>query len=254
MFVMNKPAGVKAFVNVGKLICFFIVLSCLPSCQNNKEMKELKVKKINAAGIQAVDVPALLDKENVSFQPIDQVNWPKEYPYKPEVKFRIAYTGNAILLNYRVKEASVRAKYAGYNEAVWTDSCVEFFIIPGEDNTYYNVETNCIGTILVGAGAGRDNREHAPANVLDKVSRWSSLGSEPFDERIGETEWELALVLPYEVFFKNNVTSLDGKTVRANFYKCGDELETPHFLSWNKIDVPSPNFHLPEFFGTLTFE
>ena len=47
---------------------------------------------------------------------------------------------------------------------------------------------------------------------------------------------------------------LYGARMKANFYKCGDKLQTPHFLSWNRIDLPSPNFHRPDFFGTLEFE
>jgi len=47
---------------------------------------------------------------------------------------------------------------------------------------------------------------------------------------------------------------LNGKTMRANFYKCGDKLQTPHFLSWAPIDLPKPKFHCPEFFGELVFE
>lgn len=216
-------------------------------------MKELKVKKISENITDAAAVPALLDKENVAFQPIDIVNW-EAYPYKPVVKFRIAHTDNSILLQYKVKEASVRAKYGNDNGSVWTDSCVEFFLIPGNDNTYYNFECNCIGTVLLGAGSGRNDREHAGQEVMETIKRWASLGREPFEERIGETEWEVALIIPYTAFFKNQVNSLDGRDIRANFYKCGDELQTPHFLSWNPIGVENPNFHLPEYFGILRFE
>ena len=53
------------------------------------------------------------------------------------------------------------------------------------------------------------------------------------NERVGECAWEVALVIPYSAFFLHDITSLDGKTLRANFYKCGDKLQTPHFLSWN---------------------
>jgi hypothetical protein len=80
------------------------------------------------------------------------------------------------------------------------------------------------------------------------------LGREAFDERVGECAWEVALVIPYSAFFLHDITSLDGKTLRANFYKCGDKLQTPHFLSWNPIGLEKPNFHCPEFFGTLHFE
>ena len=44
------------------------------------------------------------------------------------------------------------------------------------------------------------------------------------------------------------------KEIKANFYKCGDELQTPHFLSWNPIQIEQPDFHRPDFFGTLEFE
>ena len=49
-------------------------------------------------------VPSLLDGNGIEFQPLDVVNW-KDYPYKPEVSFRIAHTGREILLHYKVKEA-----------------------------------------------------------------------------------------------------------------------------------------------------
>ena len=54
--------------------------------------------------------------------------------------------------------------------------------------------------------------------------------------------------------FSHEMADLNGKTMRANFYKCGDLLQTPHFLSWAPIDLPQPKFHCPEFFGEVTFE
>lgn len=216
-------------------------------------MKELIVKKIDAAIQSAEVIPALLDKEQIEFQPIHTVNW-ADYPYRPSVSFRIAYTDDALLLHYKVKEETARARYGGDNEAVWTDSCVEFFLSPEEDSIYYNLETNCIGTALLGGGSGRENREHASPSVMKEILRWAGLGHQPFEERTGGVEWEVALVIPNTVFFKHQISSFAGKTIRANFYKCGDELRTPHFLSWNPIQLEKPNFHCPEFFGTLLFQ
>lgn len=251
---MNKTTFADSLRKLA--VALIIVLCIFPLSATNpqkNEMKELNVKKVSLANVAVENVPALLDKEKVAFQPINTVNWPA-FPYQPEVQFRIAHTDDAILLNYRVKEASVRAVAAGDNGAVWEDACVEFFSIPAGDGIYYNVECNCAGTLLIGAGAGRGNREHASQEVLDKVQRWSSLGRASFEERVGECNWELALVIPYSAFFKHQLTDLDGKTIRANFYKCGDGLQTPHFLSWNPIGLEKPNFHCPEFFGTLNFE
>jgi len=213
----------------------------------------MKVKKISAANVGTWSLPKLFDEEKIDFQPVKYANW-AEYPYKPKVNFRIAHTQNSILLHFKVKEESVRAKYGEDNGAVWTDSCVEFFSMPAGDGIYYNIECNCIGTVLVGAGTVRSGREHAPENVTALVQRWSSLGNRPFAERVGETDWELVLVIPYAVFFKHRIESLDGRQIKANFYKCGDELRTPHFLSWNPIRIDRPDFHRPDFFGMLEFE
>lgn len=232
------------------LLCVFPLSATNPQ---KKNMKELNVKKVSLANVAVENVPGLLDKEKVDFQPINTVNW-AAYPYCPEVQFRMAHTDDAILLHYRVKEASVRAVAATDNGAVWEDACVEFFCVPAADGIYYNIECNCAGTLLIGAGLERNNREHAPQEVMDRVQRWASLGRASFEEKVGECNWELALVIPYSAFFKHQLTNLDGKKIRANFYKCGDKLQTPHFLSWNPIEIENPDFHRPDFFGMLNFE
>ena len=170
----------------------------------------MKVKKISIANVEVDALPELLDKEKIGFQPIDNVNW-EAYPYRPKVEFRIAHSDDAVLLHFNVKEASVRAKYGEDDGSVWTDSCVEFFTIPAGDGVYYNIECNCIGTILIGVGPARNGREHAPKEVTDLVQRWSSLGDTPFEERVEETDWEVALIIPYAVFFKHQIESLDEK-------------------------------------------
>ena len=235
------------------IICILCALCGACSQSSTEDMKELYVKKISLKDVPVEAVPALLDAEKIAFEPIGTVNW-KEYPYQPEASFRIAHTGDAIVLHYKVRENSVRATAAADNGPVWEDACVEFFSIPEEDSIYYNMECNCAGTLLVGVGSGRNGREHAPQAVMDGVQRWASLGRTPFEERIGECAWEVVLIIPTATYFKHEVKSLSGKTVRANFYKCGDKLQTPHFLSWNPIAVESPDFHRPEFFGTLRFE
>ena len=218
-------------------------------------MKTMNVSKVvpGEGRLQAQDIPALLDASAIPFHSICCVNW-KDYPYCPDVKFRIAHTGDGILLEYRVKEASVRAVADADNGRVWEDSCCEFFFqAPGDKENYYNMECNCGETLLIGYGRKGD-REHASLDVTSTVQRWSSLGKAPFEERVGECEWQLALYIPAAAFFRHHIDSLDGMTAHANFYKCGDKLATPHFLSWNPINLPEPCFHCPEFFGSICFE
>ena len=216
-------------------------------------MKELLIKLIVASAVDASAVPALMDAQNIEWNAIDCVNW-KEYSYQPSVKFRAAHTGDAILLHYQVTEASVRAVAATDDGRVWEDACVEFFLSPEGNDFYYNLECNCATKLLLHGGPAGGERPTASEEVLKSVKRWASLGTEPFEERVGECTWEVALVIPTSAIFRHEIDSLNGKTMRANFYKCGDKLQTPHFLSWSPIDLPKPKFHCPEFFGEIKFE
>ncbi|MFY9152364.1 MAG: carbohydrate-binding family 9-like protein, partial [Prolixibacteraceae bacterium] len=60
--------------------------------------------------------------------------------------------------------------------------------------------------------------------------------------------------IPWEVFYKHELKPVSGKKMRGNFYKCGDGLSVPHFVSWTKIKTEKPSFHEPAFFGGLEFE
>ena len=216
-------------------------------------MKSLVIKKIEAKAVEAAAVPALMDAAGIEFNPIACVNW-KEYPYQPDVKFRAAHTGDAILLHYQVTEASVRAVATADDGRVWEDACVEFFLSPESNDFYYNFECNCAAKLLLHGGPAGGERPSAAEDVLKSVKRWASLGTEPFEERVGECSWEVALVIPASAIFRHEIADLNGKAMRANFYKCGDLLQTPHFLSWSPIDLPQPKFHCPEFFGEIVFE
>lgn len=213
-------------------------------------MKTLKVNHHHLPSMGLEEIPGWLDSLKEEFQTIGTVNW-AEYPYRPEAAFRIVATDRGFVVNYRVKEQSVAAVAQGDCGPVWEDCCVEFFSSPADDGVYYNVECNCVGTILVAAGKDRHERTFAPKEVLESVERWASLGRENFEERTGETEWQVVLLIPYSVYFQHEIKQVEGMKIRANFYKCGDHLQTPHFLSWNPIEVEQPDFHRPEHFGTL---
>jgi len=214
-------------------------------------MKELLVKKVDIKADAPWDT-VLKAFETAEWNAIDIVNW-FDYPYRPKVDFRMVYGASALLLQFRVKEQAVRAVATADNGEVWKDSCVEMFINSAGDGLYYNFEFNCIGTCLLAVGATRQDREMAKPEVLSKIRRKTSLERKPFAERKGETEWDLSAVIPFVCFFKHPDYAPDGKTARANFYKCGDDLTVPHYLSWNPIKAENPDFHRPECFGNVRF-
>jgi hypothetical protein len=184
---------------------------------------------------------------------IDYTPWSNEND-KPIVHFTVSHNNDNILLHYAVHEQVIRAKALKMNGLVWEDSCVEFFVMPENDGIYYNFEFNCIGTKLLAVGNSRHNRTFATAEIMDKITVKSSLKNEIFEEIKGDFNWTLTIIIPVECLFKHDIKTLKNKCFRANFYKCGDGLSKPHFLSWNNIKTPEPDFHRPEFFGEICFK
>lgn len=183
--------------------------------------------------------------------PIACCNWQSQYPYTPTVSFKGYHDGKYFYLRYDVDEQASMAKVEKDQGEVWTDSCVEFFIAP-DDNGYYNFETSCIGKMLLANRKSRNDANPAPMEVMESVKRYPSLPAKNFDEKpVGH--WSMTLAIPATALFKHSLESWDGVTVKANLYKCGDNLSVPHFLSWQPIATEKPDFHRPEFFGTLTF-
>ena len=214
----------------------------------------LSVRQVSAASVKAADICHIMDEAGVEFAPVEQHCWADAYPYCPRMKVRLAHNGEQLLINYRVMEDAVRAVAPHDDGNVWEDSCCELFISPVDDGTYYNMECNAAGTMLIGFGPKREGRERAPQHVLDTVDRWSSLGREPFDTREDPTAWQLCLAVPIGAFWHHSLPSFAGIKAKANVYKCGDKLPRPHFLSFFPINIPKPDFHRPDFFGDIVFE
>ena len=158
------------------------------------------------------------------------------------------------MLKYYVAEDYFKAEKTESNQNVFEDSCVEFFMSPADDGIYYNLEFNGIGTCLIGTGTSREDRRRADPEIIAGIRRKTSIGEKPVSERKGKFEWTITIAVPFSVFFHHKIKTLRGKTIRANFYKCGDMLTIPHYLTWNPVGTPKPDFHRPEFFGMVRFK
>ena len=216
-------------------------------------MKVLEIKKLEFKE-KYPDINEISKKldELHAVNPIEQINW-KEFNYKPEVTFSCGYTNNEILLKYYVEEEYFKAEKTKSNEMVCEDSCVEFFVSPESDGIYYNFEFNGIGTCLLGTGTGRENSKRTDPEIISKIRRQTSVGEKPVKERKGRFFWTITIAIPVEVFFQHKIKTLKGKTFKANFYKCGDKLSVPHYVTWNPVGTDKPDYHRPEYFGQLKF-
>ena len=200
----------------------------------------------------AASLTAAADK--LSPLPVACCNWPEAYSYVPEMNLRMFHTGSHLVLDYTVREKCTAARVREDLGEVWTDSCCEFFLQPEGKGNYYNIEATCVGRILIGYRPGREGAVHAPKELLNKVLRYPSLGTEPFEERVGDNRWRLTLAIPAEALFAHKLTTFSGLTGRFNCYKCGDNLSMPHYVTLAPIATPAPDFHRPEYFVDIRFE
>jgi hypothetical protein len=165
----------------------------------------------------------------------------------------MAHCDDCLFIKFYVEEEYLKAGYQKANDPVYKDSCVEMFIAFERGGGYYNFEFNCIGTCLLGYGSGRENRTLLSESTIGQIEYFSNL-YKGYDSATKKAGWELTVKIPVSVFCKHVIKTLSGKSCLGNFYKCGDDLPVPHYLSWNPIQTPEPDFHRPEYFGKVLFE
>ena len=185
---------------------------------------------------------------------IDRYLW-LDNGYRPPVEVKLCYSRSSLHVRFQVGERRVRVKYVKFQDPVYKDSCVEFFIdaFPESRQGYINFETNAAGTLLAAFGPDRNNRKPLWPEDLSGFDVASSIGG-PCDGEHGGDMWTLEYRVPLVLFRKiYGQEILSGHRAAANFYKCGDETEVPHYGAWNPVDTPSPDFHRPEFFGEVVF-
>lgn len=211
-------------------------------------MKKLKVPFLPTLDVLDLSSVGFLMETKAQRESIDVINW-EEYPYKPVVAFDIARSEKNLYIRYFVRGNSLKAFYEMDGSPVYTDSCVEFFMKQVDDTEYYNFEFNCIGTCDASRRQSRDLKVSLSAAEYASIRRYSSLEHISFPEKRGVHSWELVVSIPFTVMGLDP-DNLPGK-IMGNFYKCADNTENPHFVSWNPINLAKPNFHCPDFFGEI---
>lgn len=180
---------------------------------------------------------------------INNAPW-DEFPYKPIAVVDLAASDDYLFARFVVRGLGLKAEFGHTNEPVWQDSCVEVFVGDSDGQGYRNFEVNCIGTLLSAHQSGRGvNVEPVSEEEADSVIRYASQKAETFSEKEGIHQWSVIIGIPFKLLGYERCPD----QLKANFYKCADGSRWPHYLSWAPIDTAEPDFHRPEFFGTLTF-
>ena len=171
--------------------------------------------------------------------------------HTPETTAKLAYIeGFGFILRMTCGESAPKAVYTAYNEPVYTDSCLEFFCDWLGDGRYINMEMNANGTLLSCIGPDR----HARTPIADL----SDGEIFPVKGEICDGYWTVTAVIPAALLCRilgvDTIPFGKGYTFRGNFYKCGDETPIPHYGMWNPVGTEKPDFHRPEYFGTLVMD
>ena len=214
-------------------------------------MKQLNVPHI--PGLDSLDlssVASVLEVKGTRAY-IDSLNWPTAFPYQPIAAFDIARSDDELFLHFFARGFSLRAEADCDGTPVYPDSCVEFFVQEAGAETYLNFEFNCIGTCEAGRRRSRSEVVPLTAEEYAAIRRYTPLPRRSFSEVEGIKTWELTVAIPFHLLGLNPAALPD--CLRANFYKCADGTRCPHYLSWNPIDLPEPDFHCPQFFGQINF-
>lgn len=166
---------------------------------------------------------------------------------RPEVQ--LCYDNKAFYVRFTVYESDpVRTKTKHF-EPVNLDSCVEFFVnfTPDQADRYINFEVNANG--IMNASFRKDRYIETPLTKEDV----EGLNITP---RLYEDHWTVEYTIPF-TFVQKYYPAFDIEkkpVMKANFYKCGDETEQEHYLTFFPVPTPEPDFHRPEYFGELVIE
>lgn len=185
-------------------------------------------------------------------------NYMGELPaFRPVVKAKMMYDDANLYLIFRVEDRHVRIQMQKFNESVSTDACVEFFFSPETEFPlrYFNLEINAGGTALMAYHID-GVRKNLTEKDFESVEIAHSLPKK-LDQEISEpVTWTLEYKLPLEMLkkFSNITMPKKGVTWRANFFKTSSKSSNPHYITWSPVNNPVPQFHLPQFFGTIKFK
>ena len=187
--------------------------------------------------------------DEVPVAPVDCFRWLEGYA--PKTTAQLAWSeGVGFFLRMTCEEENPTAVYRRYNDPVYKDSCMEFFCDFLNDGRYVNLEMNVNGTLLSCVGPDRHHRTpitELSGGAIFITKGWQQKGF-----------WEILAQIPCEMLCRILGTETlpfgHGYTFRGNFYKCGDETPVPHFGMWSPVETETPDFHRPEFFGTLVID
>lgn len=190
--------------------------------------------------------------ESIPPASVDCSPWSAGSPLPP-AEARAVFDGSVLHVRLRAWEQDLAVVTHTANGPVWEDSCVEFFMnpAPGRDRRYLNFELNAEGVMLLGFGEVREGRKLIDFKPEDFqiAADVPPYGSSAWDKPFYTVQFAIPVEFLEGLYGKLELRS--GAVMAGNFQKCGEKTANPHYGVWNPILTAEPDFHRPEFFGSL---
>ncbi len=188
--------------------------------------------------------------EKTCFHRLTYYHWESDPPYRPNTYFKMGVVGEDLIAILQCYEENPKAIYENRDDPIYKDSCLEFFVAPiKEREEYINIEMNSKGAFLCEFGKGKYDRV-----FVSSLTEISPLVERFKGEDVNGSYWGVKVVLTKDflsVLYKIDVKDVSFSTVKANFYKCGDDCAVPHYLAFSPVTTLPPGFHNPECFATF---
>ena len=192
----------------------------------------------------------LAEFEKDCWHRLTSYHWESDPPYRPDTYFKMGVIGDDLVAKLQCYEENPKAIYTERDEPMYKDSCLEFFVAPIEDREeYVNVEMNSKGAFLCEFGKGKYDRVFV-SSLTDASPIVEAFKGEDMNGAFWGVTVKLTKVFLSELY-KIPKEKIDYSTVKANFYKCGDDCRVPHYLAFSPVTTLPPGFHNPECFAVL---
>ncbi|MFR8012544.1 MAG: carbohydrate-binding family 9-like protein [Clostridia bacterium] len=178
---------------------------------------------------------------------LDSFHWEAELPYRPKTSAQLcAVRGGGIYYRAFTDETDLRAVGTQRDDPVYEDSCLELFLnpFPEQSDCYINVEVNPNGAFLCQFGPERENRRWVRdlTELAPEVHAFRENGGWGITVHLGEDFLQALYGADYHT---------QKRTMRGNFYKCGDRTDHPHYGAFAPVSTLPPGFHNPECFADI---
>jgi hypothetical protein len=188
------------------------------------------------------------EAESLPMVEVDIFPWGGDF--RPVTTAGMAADDRGLYVVMETSETGLRAEERGFSGQVYTDSCMELFLMPdpAHSSQYFNWEFNSRGAMYLSLGTSRHDRKDIRVEKYPELFRVKA--------GVQNDGWRLEYHIPLGFLRRYfPVMKLSaGHAMRGNFYKCGDKTSHPHYACWSPIDLPQPDFHCPPFFGDLVLD